>query len=74
MPIAYLIAKIMIESSAVIAGTIIYAVGAFFMIGYTITFLQLVKFGMIFVYEVISLALCALVGNSLGFLTGALFK
>lgn len=74
MPIAYLIAKILIESSAVIAGTVIYAIGAFFMIGYTITFLQLVKFGTFFCNEVICLALCALVGNSLGFLTGALFK
>lgn len=49
MPIAYLIAKILIESGAVIVGTIIYAVGAYFMIGFTITFLQLLKFGIILI-------------------------
>jgi len=67
MPIAYLIAKIIIESGAVIVGTVIYATGAYFMIGFSITFLQLLKF-------VISLSACALVGNSLGILTGSLFK
>jgi len=45
LPIAYLIAKILIESGAVIVGTIIYATGAYFMIGFSITFLQLIKFG-----------------------------
>ena len=45
LPIAYLISKILIEAGAVIVGTIIYAVGVFFFVGYTITFLQLIKFG-----------------------------
>lgn len=51
MPIAYLIAKIIIESGAVIVGTVIYATGAYFMIGFSITFLQLLKFGTFFVYK-----------------------
>ncbi len=45
MPIAYLFSKILIEAGAVIVGTMIYAVGVYFMIGYTISLLQLVKFG-----------------------------
>lgn len=70
-----MIAKILIESGTVIVGTVIYAAGAYFMIGFTIDFLQLVKFGNFLIYcEVISMSACALVGNSLGILTGTLFK
>ncbi len=45
LPIAYLISKIMIEAGAVIVGTVVYAVGMFFFIGCSITFVQLLKFG-----------------------------
>lgn len=50
-PVAYLISKILIESGAVIFGTIIFAVGCYFMIGFTVTALQLVKFGTFLFYE-----------------------
>lgn len=45
LPIAYLISKIMIEAGAVIVGTVVYAIGMFFFIGSSITFVQLLKFG-----------------------------
>jgi ABC-type multidrug transport system permease subunit len=52
----------------------IYAIGVFFFIGYTITFLELIRFGKFSINLVIILASCSLVGNSLGILTGSLFK
>lgn len=40
----------MIEAGAVIVGTVVYAIGMFFFIGSSISFVQLLKFSMSFCY------------------------